>query len=137
MSHRRHRQSGNGCRCGRRSACLAGDGLRAWRCRAAELACFLLDLGRKRAIDLADGARLAGLRIVEDALIGRGGLGQNLGGDGIAFGLDRLCAVFGGSDSIRDYMAFPKNNAGRDMMIDSPSRISDEQLKELNLKVTV
>lgn len=56
---------------------------------------------------------------------------------GIAFGLDRLCAVFGGSDSIRDFMAFPKNNAGRDMMIDSPSRISDEQLKELNLKVTV
>jgi len=56
---------------------------------------------------------------------------------GIAFGLDRLCAVFGGSDSIRDFMAFPKNNAGRDMMIDAPSRISDEQLKELNLKVTV
>jgi len=56
---------------------------------------------------------------------------------GIAFGLDRLCAVFGGSDSIRDYMAFPKNNAGRDMMIDSPSRISDEQLKELNLKVNL
>ena len=56
---------------------------------------------------------------------------------GIAFGLDRLCAVFGGSDSIRDFIAFPKNNAGRDMMIDSPSPISDEQLKELNLKVTV
>ncbi len=56
---------------------------------------------------------------------------------GIAFGLDRLCAVFGGSDSIRDFMAFPKNNAGRDMMIDSPSRISDEQLKELNLKVNL
>lgn len=50
---------------------------------------------------------------------------------GIAFGFDRLCAIFGGSDSIRDYIAFPKNNAGRDVMIDSPSNISEEQLKEL------
>ena len=50
---------------------------------------------------------------------------------GIAFGFDRLCALFGGADSIRDFIAFPKNNAGRDMMIDSPSEISDEQLKEL------
>ncbi len=55
---------------------------------------------------------------------------------GIAFGFDRLCAMFGGHDSIRDYIAFPKNNAGRDLMIDSPSKISDEQLDELNLKST-
>lgn len=54
---------------------------------------------------------------------------------GIAFGFDRLAAIFGGTDSIRDYIAFPKNNAGRDLMIDSPSTISDEQLKELGLKV--
>ncbi len=52
---------------------------------------------------------------------------------GIAFGFDRLCSIFGGSDSIRDYIAFPKNNAGRDVMIDSPSSIADEQLKELAL----
>jgi len=52
---------------------------------------------------------------------------------GIAFGLDRLCAVFAGSDSIRDFIAFPKNNTGRDIMIDSPSVISDEQLEELRL----
>ena len=56
---------------------------------------------------------------------------------GIALGFDRLVALFGGSDTIRDYIAFPKNNAGRDVMIDSPSKISDEQLKELQLKVTV
>ena len=54
---------------------------------------------------------------------------------GIAFGFDRWCAVMGGSDSIRDYIAFPKNNAGRDLMIDSPSQISEEQLKELGIKV--
>lgn len=54
---------------------------------------------------------------------------------GIAFGFDRWCAIFGGSDSIRDYIAFPKNNSGRDVMIDSPSTISDDQLKELTLKV--
>ena len=54
---------------------------------------------------------------------------------GLAFGFDRLCALFGGADSIRDFIAFPKNNAGRDMMIDSPSEISDEQLKELAIAV--
>ncbi|MDR1886593.1 MAG: aspartate--tRNA ligase [Prevotellaceae bacterium] len=55
---------------------------------------------------------------------------------GIAFGFDRWCAIFGGSDSIRDYIAFPKNNAGKDVMIDSPSTISDEQLDELGIKPT-
>ena len=54
---------------------------------------------------------------------------------GIAFGFDRFCAVFGGSDSIRDFIAFPKNNSGRDVMIDSPATISAEQLKELNIKL--
>lgn len=54
---------------------------------------------------------------------------------GIAFGFDRLCSLFGGADSIRDFIAFPKNNAGRDMMIDSPSTISQEQLKELGIDV--
>ncbi len=53
---------------------------------------------------------------------------------GIAFGFDRLCSLFGGSDGIRDFIAFPKNNAGKDMMIDSPSEISEEQLKELGIK---
>jgi len=56
---------------------------------------------------------------------------------GIAFGFDRLCSLFGGSESIRDYIAFPKNNAARDVMIDSPSNISDDQLKELSLKVSI
>lgn len=50
---------------------------------------------------------------------------------GIAFGFDRLCSLFGGSDSIRDFIAFPKNNTGRDVMIDAPSAISEAQLKEL------
>lgn len=54
---------------------------------------------------------------------------------GIAFGFDRLCSIFGGADSIRDFIAFPKNNAGRDVMIDSPSTISQEQLNELALNV--
>ena len=53
---------------------------------------------------------------------------------GIAFGLDRLVAILGGSETIRDFIAFPKNNAGRDVMINSPSKISKEQLKELKLK---
>lgn len=56
---------------------------------------------------------------------------------GIAFGFDRLCSLFGGVDSIRDFIAFPKNNAGRDVMIDSPSVISDKQLDELKIKTTV
>ena len=54
---------------------------------------------------------------------------------GIAFGFDRFCAVFGGSDSIRDYIAFPKNNSGRDVMVDAPAAISDAQLKELNINI--
>ena len=56
---------------------------------------------------------------------------------GIAFGFDRLCAIFGGSDSIRDYIAFPKNNSGRDVMIDSPSAIAIEQLEELSIQLAV
>ncbi|HZX62166.1 MAG TPA: aspartate--tRNA ligase [Bacteroidales bacterium] len=55
---------------------------------------------------------------------------------GIAFGFDRWCTIFGGGESIRDFMAFPKNNSGRDVMIDTPSSISEEQLKELNIKLT-
>ena len=56
---------------------------------------------------------------------------------GIAFGFDRLVSIFAGLDSIRDVIAFPKNNSGRDVMIDSPSTISDEQLNELKIKTTV
>jgi aspartyl-tRNA synthetase len=54
---------------------------------------------------------------------------------GIAFGFDRLCSLFGGADSIRDFIAFPKNNSGKDLMIESPSPISEEQLKELGIKI--
>jgi aspartyl-tRNA synthetase len=56
---------------------------------------------------------------------------------GLAFGFDRLVAILGGQETIRDFIAFPKNNNGRDVMIDAPSKIDDEQLDELNLKVTV
>ena len=56
---------------------------------------------------------------------------------GIAFGFDRLVSIFAGLDSIRDVIAFPKNNSGRDVMIDSPSTIADEQLKELKISTTV
>lgn len=52
---------------------------------------------------------------------------------GIAFGFDRLCSLFGGSESIRDYIAFPKNNSGRDVMIDAPSALDPVQMKELGL----
>jgi aspartyl-tRNA synthetase len=54
---------------------------------------------------------------------------------GIAFGFDRFAAVTGGDDSIRDYIAFPKNNAGRDVMIDAPATISNDQLEELHIKM--
>ncbi len=54
---------------------------------------------------------------------------------GVAFGFDRWCSLFGGSESIRDYIAFPKNNAGRDVMIDSPSPVDIKQLEELGLRL--
>lgn len=54
---------------------------------------------------------------------------------GIAFGFDRLCAILGGSESIRDFIAFPKNNSGRDVMLDAPSTIDEKQLSELNIKL--
>lgn len=56
---------------------------------------------------------------------------------GLAFGFDRVCALFGGSDSIRDYIAFPKNNQGRDVMIESPSQIDQTQLDELQIALNV
>ena len=54
---------------------------------------------------------------------------------GIALGFDRLCSIFGGAESIRDFIAFPKNNSGRDMMIDSPSQINPAQLNELQITI--
>jgi aspartyl-tRNA synthetase len=54
---------------------------------------------------------------------------------GIALGFDRLCSIFGGAESIRDFIAFPKNNSGRDMMIDSPSQINPAQLNELQISI--
>ena len=56
---------------------------------------------------------------------------------GLAFGFDRVCALFGGQETIRDYIAFPKNNQGRDVMIDSPSKIDQVQMDELFLASTV
>jgi len=55
---------------------------------------------------------------------------------GIAFGFDRLCAILGGSESIRDFIAFPKNNSGRDVMLDAPASIDDKQLQELQIGLT-
>ena len=54
---------------------------------------------------------------------------------GIAFGLDRLVAILGGQETIRDFIAFPKNNSGRDVMIDAPSPIDAAQLNELHLRI--
>jgi aspartyl-tRNA synthetase len=56
---------------------------------------------------------------------------------GLAFGLDRLVAILGGQETIRDFIAFPKNNSGRDVMIDAPAFIADTQLKELSLKLDI
>lgn len=56
---------------------------------------------------------------------------------GIAFGFDRLCSILGGSESIRDFIAFPKNNAGRDVMLDAPSTIDDKQFDELQIKLNL
>jgi aspartyl-tRNA synthetase len=56
---------------------------------------------------------------------------------GIAFGFDRLCAILGGSESIRDFIAFPKNNSGRDVMLDAPSQINEKQFDELSIKLNL
>jgi aspartyl-tRNA synthetase len=56
---------------------------------------------------------------------------------GIAYGFDRLCAILGGNETIRDFIAFPKNNSGRDVMLDAPSTIDNRQLDELNIKLDV
>jgi aspartyl-tRNA synthetase len=54
---------------------------------------------------------------------------------GIAFGFDRLCSILGGSESIRDFIAFPKNNSGRDVMLDAPAAIDTKQFEELQIKL--
>ena len=54
---------------------------------------------------------------------------------GIAFGFDRLCSILGGSESIRDFIAFPKNNSGSDVMLDAPVTIDDKQFDELQIKL--
>jgi aspartyl-tRNA synthetase len=56
---------------------------------------------------------------------------------GIAFGFDRLCSILGGSESIRDFIAFPKNNSGRDVMLDAPSSIDEKQFDELQIKLNL
>ena len=56
---------------------------------------------------------------------------------GLAFGLDRLVAILGGQETIREFIAFPKNNSGRDVMIDSPAALDNEQLQELSLKLNI
>jgi aspartyl-tRNA synthetase len=56
---------------------------------------------------------------------------------GLAFGLDRLVAILGGQETIRDFIAFPKNNSGRDVMIDAPSIIDEKQLDELHIKINI
>jgi aspartyl-tRNA synthetase len=56
---------------------------------------------------------------------------------GIAFGFDRLCSILGGSESIRDFIAFPKNNSGRDVMLDAPSTIDAKQFDELQIKLNL
>ncbi|WP_417443427.1 aspartate--tRNA ligase [Joostella sp.] len=56
---------------------------------------------------------------------------------GLAFGFDRLVAILGGQETIRDYIAFPKNNSGRDVMIDAPAKIDNDQLKELHIKLNI
>ncbi|MGB1041896.1 MAG: amino acid--tRNA ligase-related protein, partial [Tenacibaculum sp.] len=56
---------------------------------------------------------------------------------GLAFGLDRLVSILGGQETIRDFIAFPKNNSGRDVMIDAPASLDDAQLEELSIKLNV
>ena len=74
------------------------------------------------------------LWIGKDVIHGELRIGHAQTHGGIALGLDRLVAILGGSETIRDYIAFPKNNSGRDVMINAPSALEDAQLEELYLK---